>query len=154
MSNKLKLIIIVQLFVIGILGFNFWENRVGEVMGTFNPVSYFEIPVSDLNRAMKFYNSVFNYDFEVEEIHGNRMALFPFAKDGTGISGALAQGEIYQPTIAGTLIYFSVKNIEETILKTEKAGGSVLFPKTKAGEYGFVAEIKDSEGNRIGLSER
>jgi len=153
MSMKLKVIILVQSLVIGAFGIDVWKRYGGSEMKRANPVGYFEIPVTDLERAMNFYGQVFGYDFVVEEIHGNRMALFPFSKEGTGVSGALAQGEIYRPSLEGSLVYFSVQSIDETIRKAEKAGGSTLFPKTQAGEYGFVAELKDSEGNRIGLSE-
>jgi hypothetical protein len=59
-----------------------------------NPVVYFEIPVTDLDRAMQFYAAVFGFDFEKMVIDHNEMALFPLAKDGSGITGALAKGKI------------------------------------------------------------
>lgn len=120
-------------------------NETTAMMRKQNPALYFEIPVIDMQRAMAFYRAVFEFDFEVEEIHGNQMAMLPFFQDGTGISGALAYGEIYQPSKQGTLIYLFSPDIE--------AGGKVLFPKTKAGDYAWVAEIEDSEGNRIGLQQ-
>lgn len=55
-----------------------------------NPVNYFEIPVSNMPRTMRFYERVFLTDFELTEIDGHPMALFPYDKDRTGISGALA----------------------------------------------------------------
>lgn len=116
-----------------------------------NPVFYFEIPVKDLDRAIKFYNEVFNFEFTKTTIDGNEMALFPFKEEGLGISGALVKGEIYKPTIEGVLIYFRTKNIEENLNLAEKNGGKVLYPKTSNGELGYVAEFKDSEGNRIAL---
>jgi hypothetical protein len=63
-----------------------------------NPVIYFEIPVNDIDRAMRFYNTVFHFDFDKEIIDNNEMALFPFIEENSGISGALAKGEIYKPT--------------------------------------------------------
>lgn len=62
-----------------------------------NPVIYFEIPVSDIDRAMKFYNAVFHFDFNKENIDNNEMALFPFEGKLSAISGALAKEEIYKP---------------------------------------------------------
>jgi predicted enzyme related to lactoylglutathione lyase len=118
-----------------------------------NPALYFEIPVSDMQRAINFYERVFGFDFELEDIHGNQMALMPFDIDGSGISGALAKGEIYQPSQQGTLIYLRTESIDNTLERAELLGAKVLFPKTKAGEYSYVAEIEDSEGNRIGLME-
>lgn len=115
-----------------------------------NPVVYFEIPVTDIERAIRFYKAVFNFTFDNEKIDNNEMALFPFYEKGTGISGALAKGEIYKPTIEGVLIYFNTTNIEETLKRAIQNGAKVLYPKTDNG-IGFVAEFKDSEGNRIAL---
>ncbi len=118
-----------------------------------NPAVYFEIPVNDIERATKFYANAFGFDFVREEIHGNQMAHLPFEEKNLGISGSLAKGEIYVPSKTGTLIYLGTPSIEETLKKAIELGGEVLFPKTPVGEIGFVAEFKDSEGNRIGLHE-
>lgn len=117
----------------------------------YNPVIYFEIPVSNIDRAIKFYKSVFNFTFEREVIDKNEMALFPFEEKNTGISGALAKGEIYKPTNDGVVIYFRTENIDKTLKTAIENGGQVLYPKTSNGELGFVAEFEDSEGNRIAL---
>ncbi|WP_447634992.1 VOC family protein [Flavobacterium microcysteis] len=118
---------------------------------SFNPGVYFEIAVIDLERAVQFYTSVFGFEFERETIHDNEMALFPLDENAPGISGALAKGEIYKPTKEGTLIYLKSKDIDKTLDQAIHNGGAVLFPKTSNGEWGFVAELEDSEGNRIGL---
>jgi uncharacterized protein len=115
-----------------------------------NPVVYFEIPVTDIERAIKFYRTVFNFDFDREIIDNNEMALFPFADENTGISGALAKGEIYKPTKDGVVIYFKTENIEETLKLATLNGGQILYPKTDNG-MGLVAEFEDTEGNRIAL---
>lgn len=115
-----------------------------------NPVVYFEIPVTDIERAIKFYNAVFHFDFDKETIDNNEMALFPFAVENSGISGALAKGEIYKPTKDGVLIYFNTENIDETLKLATSNGGKILYPKTYNG-IGLVAEFEDTEGNRIAL---
>ncbi len=117
----------------------------------YNPVVYFEIPVTDMNRAIKFYKSVFYFKFEKEVIDKNEMALFPFTEENTGISGALAKGEIYKPTNDGVVIYFNTENIDKTLKMVMENGGQILYPKTSDGNLGFVAEFEDSEGNRIAL---
>jgi uncharacterized protein len=119
-----------------------------------NPAVYFEIPVTDMNRAMKFYKAVFAVDFTMENIDNNEMALFPFTETGTGITGALAKGEIYKPSKTGTLIYLHTADIEKTLSVVVQNGGKTLYPKTSIGITGFVAELEDSEGNRIALFER
>jgi predicted enzyme related to lactoylglutathione lyase len=115
-----------------------------------NPVIYFEIPVHDIERAIKFYKAVFNFDFGKETIDNYEMALFPFAEENSGISGALAKGEIYNPTKDGVVIYFSTENIDEALELAFSNGGQILYPKTDNG-IGFVAEFEDTEGNRIAL---
>ncbi len=116
--------------------------------------TYFEIPVNDLERAVKFYSYVFECDFSRDIIHGNEMAFFPFDSKGVGITGALAKGEIYKPSISGTLIYLATSNIEKALIKVIEKGGEILFPKTEVPNYGWVAEFKDSEGNRTALFQK
>ncbi len=116
-----------------------------------NPAVYFEIPVTDLNRAVNFYKAVFGFDFEREVIDTNEMALFPFTDGERGISGALAKGDIYTPTVDGVLIYFGTKDIDQALKLAVENGGQMLYPKTSNGDLGHVAEFRDSEGNRIAL---
>jgi predicted enzyme related to lactoylglutathione lyase len=115
-----------------------------------NPVVYFEIPVIDIDRATKFYSTVFNFKFDTTIIDNNKMALFPFTEEKSDISGALAKGEIYKPTKDGVLIYFNTVNIDETLRLANANGGQILYPKTDNG-IGLVAEFEDTEGNRIAL---
>ena len=115
-----------------------------------NPVVYFEVPVIDIDRATKFYSTVFNFKFDTTIIDNNKMALFPFTEEKSGISGALAMGEIYKPTKDGVLIYFNTVNIDETLRLANANGGQILYPKTDNG-IGLVAEFEDTEGNRIAL---
>lgn len=121
---------------------------------TSNPVIYFEIPVNDMDRAIEFYSAVFDFTFEKNIIDHNEMAFFPFEDGARGITGALAKGEIYIPTLQGILIYFSTNVIDLMLEKVIKYGGEILYPKTSNGELGYVAEFKDCEGNRIALHQK
>ncbi|WP_244580092.1 VOC family protein [Cohaesibacter gelatinilyticus] len=67
-------------------------------------------------------------------------------------SGALAKGDAYTPSHAGCIIYFDVEDIDETLAQAKNAGAAILYPKKDIGEGGWVAEIEDSEGNRIALN--
>ena len=116
-----------------------------------NPVCYFEIPVTDLERAIAFYSAVFDYQFERVKIDGNEMALFPAFDKASGITGALAKGGSYVPGKQGSRIYFSVVSIDETLHKVKLTGQKILYPETLVGAYGSVAEFEDSEGNCIAL---
>lgn len=116
-----------------------------------NSVHYFEIPVSDMDRAIRFYSVVFGYKLDRQVVDGYDMALFPRTPEGPGASGALAKGDAYVPTKNGAIIYFTVDSIDAVLERAKTNGGGVLYPKKSVGELGFVAEIEDSEGNRIAL---
>jgi hypothetical protein len=116
-----------------------------------NAVVYFEIPVSDMQRACVFYEHVFKVSLEVREIDGNEMALFPHAEGQPGASGALARGSSYVPGKAGSRVYFGVDDIIETLQLAVAAGAEVNYPVTEVPEYGWVAEFIDVEGNCIAL---
>jgi predicted enzyme related to lactoylglutathione lyase len=116
-----------------------------------NPVVYFEIPVADMPRAMRFYTAVFGFALERERIDGYEMARFPRTDGAPGASGALAKGDVYKPSMSGPIVYFAVDDIEETFRRAEAHGGRRLYPKTAVGGQ-FVGEIADSEGNRIALN--
>jgi predicted enzyme related to lactoylglutathione lyase len=118
-----------------------------------NPVAYFEIPVTDLDRAMKFYTQVFGFSLERDTVDGIELAWLPYDPQAPGATGALAKGEIYVPTRNGAVIYFSTADIDATLARVTALGRPVLYPKTDTG-YAFVAEFEDSEGNRIALLQR
>lgn len=115
-----------------------------------HPVVYFEIPVQNMDRAIRFYEGVFQFTFKKEYIDGYSMALFPFEDTQSGITGALAKGDVYQPTKSGVLLYFATDSIQVTLRKATDHGGKVLYPIQDNG-VGLVAEFEDSEGNRIAL---
>lgn len=118
---------------------------------SYNPVCYFEIPVTDLDRAASFYAAVFGCDFERVSIDGNDMALFPVDSAAPGISGALACGESYQPELTGVRVYFRVADVDAALGRAIGAGGREIYPPTTVPGYGRVAEFADSEGNCIAL---
>ena len=116
-----------------------------------NLLSYFEIPVNDLDRAVDFYEKVLEIALEKTTVDGYPMALFPAAEGEGGPSGALAQGDVYVPTVNGSILYFSVRSIDDVVSRAVAAGGCELYPKKQVDEGVSVAEIGDTEGNRIAL---
>ena len=115
-------------------------------------VGWFEIPVTDMERAKRFYESVFDISISVHDLGGFIMGWFPESQQG-GTSGSLVKNEMYQPSEThGALVYFSSLDIEQELERVERAGGAVLKWKTEiGGGHGFMALIRDSEGNRIAL---
>lgn len=114
-------------------------------------VTWFEIPVTDMDRAVRFYGAVFGGGFDRQTVDGYDMALFPVADGAEGASGALAKGDVYVPAKAGPLVYFGVAEIGPVLARAMAAGGKVLHAEKSIGPFGFVAEFEDSEGNRIAL---
>jgi len=116
-----------------------------------NPVNWFEIPVNDLDRARQFYETVFGFQLSLHEMDSLKMAWFPMTQGIPGATGTLVQSEWYTPSHAGTLVYFSVPDIDDTLAAVNAHGGKTLMPKTGIGEYGYIAHFEDSEGNRVAL---
>jgi predicted enzyme related to lactoylglutathione lyase len=118
-----------------------------------HPVFYFEIPVTNMNRAVTFYEELMELKLDRQIVDGYEMALFPFADGAPGATGALAKGDVYKPSKDGAIIYFQVRDIKSTVEKAQKLGRPILYPIKDVGEAGFVAEIEDTEGNRLALNQ-
>ncbi len=116
-----------------------------------NPVNWFEIPVKDLGRATSFYERVLDCKISIQDFGGLKMGWFPSTPEGPGSTGSLVQHESYVPSYEGSLVYFSVDDINAALEKVEEKGGKILNPKNSIGEFGFVAHFEDSEGNRVAL---
>lgn len=114
-------------------------------------VSIFEIPATDLSRAINFYQNILDIKIEKMEMPGFEMGLLPY--ENQTVVGVIMKGEGFQPSADGVTIYLNGGNDLQVILdKVEKNGGKVLMPKTPhADESGFFALFIDSEGNRLGL---
>ncbi len=57
----------------------------------------------------------------------------------------------YEPAMVGSLLYFHVSDIDASCERAVANGGEIIVPKKGIGEYGVIAQIRDIEGNRIGL---
>ena len=114
-----------------------------------NAINWFEIPAKNLDRACSFYSLVLSGDIHQEEIMGLKMGFLPHGQQAVG--GALVQGDGYEPSESGPLVYLNGgMDLAGPLSKVEEAGGSVVVPKTKiSDEIGYMAIIKDSEGNKI-----
>ncbi len=122
---------------------------------TQNVVGWFEVPVSDMDRAMRFYQNVFQFELSKNIMGPLVMAWFPFHSQGTGAAGSLVyHPEFYKPSAEGTLVYFSspAGDLNVELARIEPAGGKVLMPKTLIAEdIGYMSLFLDTEGNRIAL---
>lgn len=111
-------------------------------------VSWVEIPVTDMDRAVEFYNSILDMKLEILDFGSEKMACFP------NDEGALSLAEGFTPSKDGTLVSLNAgDDLDPVMERISNKGGTILKPKTKieAEGRGYFALFIDSEGNRIGL---
>jgi predicted enzyme related to lactoylglutathione lyase len=118
-----------------------------------NSLNWFEISVSDIKRAKKFYETIFGLKkMEEMEMMEMKMAFFPFEPGSGKANGGLAESKMHKPGKSGVKIYLNANpDLSKVLAKVEKAGGTVTMPKTAIGDDGFMAFFTDTEGNSIGL---
>lgn len=118
-------------------------------------ISWFEIPSNDIERAQKFYEAIFGITMIPMDMDKLKMRLFPVEDMNTGVGGAIVHSDgFHKPSLTdGPLIYLNGNpDVQAVLDRTEAAGGKIMVPKTPISpEYGFMAVIMDTEGNRIGL---
>ncbi len=116
-------------------------------------ITWFEIPVLNMERATDFYNHIYNIKMETTEMNDYEMAVFPVT---TGIGGALVKGSGCVPSETGSLIYLNGgKNLQPILDKVEDLGGRIIMQKTKiSDEAGYFALFIDSEGNKLAINSK
>ena len=117
-------------------------------------LAWFEIPVLDMDRAKKFYETVFKIQIQVEEFGNVLMGWFPFAEGKPGAPGSLVKhdGSYIPSETHGSVLYFSSNDVAVELSRVTEAGGKVLQEKTKiSDEIGYMAMFLDTEGNRLAL---
>ena len=120
-----------------------------------NAISWFEIPSIDLDRATKFYETLFGVSLIPLDTPNIRMRMFPVDDPITGISGAVVHAEgFYIPSSThGPMVYLNGNpDVQHILDRVEAAGGKIVIPKTQISpEYGHMAVFIDTEGNRVAL---
>jgi len=114
-------------------------------------IALFEIPATDISRAINFYKEILGVDIKKLDFPGMEMGLFPYQDQM--VTGVIMKGKGYEPSASGVTIYLNGGDNLQTILnKVAGNGGKIMIPKTPhADESGFFAIFHDSEGNKIGL---
>lgn len=118
-----------------------------------NALNWFEIPVTDMDRAKHFYQVIFSIHMDVMDMMDMQMAGFPYTP-GTGkAAGALVKSNYHQPSLTGVVIYLNANpDMNPVLEKVESEGGKILMPKTKiSDDIGYMAFIEDTEGNKVGI---
>ena len=113
---------------------------------------WFEIPVTDMPRAVRFYETLFQSSLIRESAGPIDMAIFPRRDEG-GTTGCLARGAMLKPGSDGTVVYLNADpQLDRALERVKAAGGEVLVPRTELpDDIGCFAQFRDCEGNRVGL---
>ncbi|TGL37644.1 VOC family protein [Leptospira perdikensis] len=125
------------------------SEKVGK--GMKNAVSIVEIPVSNMERAIKFYQTILNVSIEKMNMEDTELGVIPASENSVNV--VLVKGKDYVPTKNGVVIYLNLgDDLQPALDKVEKNGGKILLTKTLISpEMGYYAYISDSEGNKIGM---
>ena len=114
-------------------------------------VNWFELYVTDFDRAKRFYETALQTSLQESMMENCRMGIFP-CDHTKGVGGAITKMDGFRPGEGGTLVYLNVEGDLDGVLKrVPSAGGLVIKPRTAIGEHGFIAIVRDKEGNCVGL---
>jgi predicted enzyme related to lactoylglutathione lyase len=116
-------------------------------------VVWFDIPVSDMDRAIRFYEALTGQTLTRLPVRpGEETALFESGEKGD-VSGSLFFSPDDKPSVYGSRVYLNANpTIDAWLARVEPAGGKIARGKTPIpGNRGVFAYIIDSEGNRVGL---
>lgn len=118
-----------------------------------NPVGWFEIYVGDMDRARRFYETVFQVKLDKMPMDGSldEMLAFPMEQGGMGAAGALVKMKDGPSGAGGTIVYFMSSDCAVEAKRAADCGGQIMKPKFAIGEHGFITLLVDSEKNVIGV---
>jgi predicted enzyme related to lactoylglutathione lyase len=113
-------------------------------------IAWFDVPVTDLDRAIRFYSAVLASPVTVEQTGSVPIGMLP-APDGRKM-GCLVRGNDTEPSVSGVMVWFDVEGrLKESVKAATANGGKILGDIHAIGGFGFRAEVQDSEGNKIAL---
>ena len=118
-----------------------------------NSLNWFEIPVTDIERAKHFYQVAFGIHMDPMDMEGMQMASFPVEMGNGKVSGALVKSAYHKPSTDGAVIYLNANpDLADVLQRIESEGGNVVMGKTLiTPEIGYMAFFIDTEGNRVAL---
>jgi len=115
-------------------------------------ISLFEIPATNISRAIHFYEALLDIQIEKTDVEGMQMGILPY--EGQTVNGVIIQAEGYKPSADGVTVYLNGgDNLQVILERVEQNGGKIIIPKTAhADGSGYFAIFLDSEGNKLALT--
>ncbi len=114
-----------------------------------NQVNWFDIPVTNLDRAITFYSRVLNTQITKDT---SATPVGVLAHNNGEVSGCLHESHDNKPSGCGPLLYFNVNGrLDDAVMTAVLSGGKIIKAKHPIGQWGYRAIIQDTEGNRIAL---
>ena len=113
-------------------------------------VCWFEVPADDLNRAKKFYQSMFGWKFATLPTAINDYWHIDTGGPEASPDGGMMPRIHPQQPITN---YVSVPSVSKAATKVKKLGRTVCKPKTAVPGMGYFAICLDTEGNTFALWE-
>ncbi len=118
-------------------------------------VVHFEIPADSIERARKFYGTVFGWQITKSQMPGDEYWLVNTVEtDDKGMPktpGAINGGMTKKRKETGPVIVIKVASIEDALKKAKKEGAQIVLETFPVGNIGLYARIKDTEGNIVGV---
>ncbi len=115
-------------------------------------ISWFEIPVKNFERAKSFYTTMLETTIKDSPMPGMKYGMFEYDDDNNGVGGGIVEMDGYVPSKDGVVVYLNGgDDLSVPLSRVESAGGSIVMPKTDIGENGFMAQVLDTEGNKVAL---
>src|SRR5688500_18256179 len=115
--------------------------------------SWIELPAKDVDRAVTFYQAVFEFvPSDVYDDGERRVSILLHPADGKP-GRSLNETKNFEPSTKGTLMYLNVdSDLAPFLERVTAAGGKILTGQTNMSETSVYAIIEDSEGNAVALS--
>lgn len=126
---------------------------------------WLEIPAANFQRAINFYEALFNITMEVQQIYDKPMAFF--TKEQLGIKGSIVEvpghtgGGSMKPIFYVSVLYVAMETVQAMggkvlqqpmLLRQTNSGGEVVIGINRIdNQVGYYAKIKDSEDNELYL---
>lgn len=117
-----------------------------------NAINWFEIPVTDYERAKKFYSTIIGEEITDNHMPTMQYGVFPHNIKSNCVGGAIVKMDGLNPSTDGSTVYLNGgDDLSVALGKVETAGGKIIMPKTNIDKDGFIAQFIDTEGNKVAL---